>query len=64
MILFIMWVRWTLAAVSLRPAHGPGLEVADSAGALEPGRHGGDRSVDPQLIMGATWNKCEPTIPS
>ena len=33
MILFIMWVRWTLAPVSLRPAHGPGLEVADPAGA-------------------------------
>ena len=40
------------AEVSLRPAHGPGLEVADSAGALEPGRHGGDRPVDSQLIMG------------
>ena len=33
-----------VAAVSLRPAHGPGLEVADSAGARQPGRHGGDRS--------------------
>ena len=35
------------AAVPLRPAHGPGLEVADPAGARQPGGHGGDRAVDP-----------------
>ena len=53
MILFIMWVRWTLAAVPLRSAHGPGLEVADPPGTCEPGGHGGDRAAglcDPDIV--------------
>ena len=36
------------AAVPLRPAHGPGLEVADPAGPGQPGGHGGDRPDDPR----------------
>ncbi len=38
-----------VAAVPLRPAHGPGLEVVDPAGARQPGRDGGDRPDDTLL---------------
>ena len=36
------------APVPLRPAHGPGLEVADPAGPRQPGGDGGDRAADPR----------------
>ena len=41
------------APVPLRPAHGPGLEVADPAGAGQPGGHGGDRAAGPRLSRSA-----------
>ena len=62
------------APVSLRPAHGPGLEVVDSAGARQPGGHRRDRADD--LRAGAHRDSfvrstrtgsqiaCEPTTPS
>ena len=37
--------------VPLRPAHGSGLEVVDSAGAREPGRDGHNRADDPRLTV-------------
>ena len=61
------------AAVPLRPAHGPGLEVAHPAGPGQPGGHGRDRATDllsqdrriPESTSQTSFPKesdrCEPT---
>ena len=50
------------AAVPLRPAHGPGLEVAHPPGAREPGRHGRDRPDDPWLSQASKLFATEPSL--
>ena len=47
------------AAVPLRPAHGPGLEVADPAGARQPGGHGGDRADDRDPEPNSIDSRCD-----
>ena len=46
------------AEVSVRPAHGPGLEIDDTAGACQPGRDGRDHPDDTLLNVKTANDSC------